>query len=61
MPFRSRAQQRYLFATNPKVAKEMASKTTPEMFAKLPEKSKGKKKGNVHLMRRALEKMAGKK
>jgi hypothetical protein len=37
MPFKSKAQQAFLFATNPKVAKEMASKTTKKQFAKMPE------------------------
>jgi hypothetical protein len=36
MPFESKAQSRYLFATNPKVAKEFAAKT-PSIKA-LPEK-----------------------
>ena len=42
MPFKSRAQSRYLFATEPKMAKEFAAKT-PNM-KKLPEKVKPKKK-----------------
>ncbi len=41
MPFKSKAQARKLFATNPKVAKEFAA-ATPNM-KKLPEKVKGKK------------------
>ena len=48
MPFKSKAQQRKLFATNPKVAKEMASKTKnikglPEKVKKKTVKKKGKK------------------
>lgn len=39
-PFKSKAQQRKLFATNPKVAKEFASKT--KSYKKLPEKVKKK-------------------
>jgi len=42
MPFKSKAQSRYLFATEPKIAKEYAAKT-PNM-KKLPEKVKPKKK-----------------
>lgn len=42
MPFKSKAQKRYLFATNPKVAKEFAEKTPKGK--KLPEKVKKKKK-----------------
>lgn len=35
MPFKSKAQARYLFATNPKVAKEFASKI--KSIKKLPQ------------------------
>lgn len=42
MPFKSKAQQRYMFATMPQKAQEWA-KETPNM-AKLPEKVKIKKK-----------------
>lgn len=41
MPFKSKAQARYMFKKNPKVAKEFASKT--KSIKKLPEKVKGKK------------------
>jgi hypothetical protein len=37
MPFQSRAQQRFLFATNPKVAKDFADKTPPSAYANLPQ------------------------
>jgi hypothetical protein len=59
MPFKSKAQQRYMFATNPKVAKEMASKTTKDMFADMPEKIKPKKgkKGKLNVMLLALGRM----
>ena len=40
MPFKSKAQARKLFATNPKVAKEFASKT--RSIKALPEKVKKK-------------------
>jgi hypothetical protein len=40
MPFKSKAQQRKLFATNPRVAKEMAAKMTPADFKRLPTKIK---------------------
>lgn len=50
MPFKSKAQQRFLFAKKPKVAREFSTKT-PD-FLKLPEKaspkppvSKGRKIG----------------
>lgn len=43
MPFKSQAQRKYLFANNPKVAKEFA-KHTPK-GAKLPEHVKSKGKG----------------
>ena len=60
MPFSSKAQQRYMFATKPKVAKEMSSKMTSKMFENLPEKSQGKKKTKMHLMLEALGKMSQK-
>lgn len=41
MPFKSKAQQRYLFAKNPEVAKEFAEHT--KSFKKLPEHAKRKK------------------
>lgn len=41
MPFKSKAQQRYLYATNPKVAEEFAEHT--KSFKKLPEKVKKSK------------------
>ena len=40
MPFRSQAQRRFLFATDPKLAQEFADKTPKG--AKLPEKVKPK-------------------
>ena len=36
MPFKSKAQQRFLFARKPKIAKEFASKT--KSFKSLPER-----------------------
>jgi len=42
MPFKSKAQQRFMFATMPKKAKEWANKT-PNM-KKLPERMKIRKK-----------------
>lgn len=38
MPFKSRAQARYLFSQEPEVAKEFAAET--QDFAQLPEKVK---------------------
>lgn len=43
MPFKSQAQRRKLYATNPKVAAEFEAKTPKGK--KLPEKVKSKKKG----------------
>ncbi len=40
MPFKSKAQRAYLYANNPKVAKEFASKTPKGK--KLPAKAKSK-------------------
>lgn len=42
MPFKSKAQQRYMFAKEPAIAREMASKTPS--IKKLPEHKKKKKK-----------------
>lgn len=42
-PFVSKAQQRYLFAKEPEVAKEFAEHTAGSAYAKLPEHV-GKKK-----------------
>jgi hypothetical protein len=41
MPFKSKAQQRYLFATHPQIAKEFADKT--KNIGRLPEHVKRKK------------------
>ncbi len=43
MPFKSQAQRKYLFANEPKVAKEFAENTTKEQMKKLPEKKSMKK------------------
>ena len=43
MPFKSKAQARLLFATNPKVAKEFAKKTTKAAWKKMANKVKKKK------------------
>jgi len=42
MPFKSEAQRRYLWATNPKVAKKFAAHTPKGK--KLPKRAKKKKK-----------------
>lgn len=42
MPFKSKAQQRFMFATKPEMAKRWAKKTPN--ISKLPEKMKIKKK-----------------
>lgn len=42
MPFKSKAQRRFLFSQKPKIAKEFASKTPKG--AKLPEKVKKRKR-----------------
>ena len=43
MPFKSKKQARLLFATNPKVAKELAKKTSKAAWKKMPNKVKKKK------------------
>lgn len=44
MPFKSKAQQRFMFAKHPKIAKEFASEMTKKQMEDLPEKKKKKKK-----------------
>jgi len=51
MPFKSKAEQAFLFAKKPKIAKEMAAKTPKGSYKDLPQyvgyktKSKSKKNG----------------
>jgi hypothetical protein len=40
MPFKSKAQQGYMFANMPKTAKKWAKKTTKKQFKALPKKVK---------------------
>ena len=42
MPFKSKAQQRFMFARHPKIAKEFAQKT--KSFSSLPEKVRNMRK-----------------
>lgn len=42
MPFKSKAQQRFLYLKHPKIAKQWAKET--DSFSDLPEKVKSKKK-----------------
>jgi hypothetical protein len=60
MPFTSKKQQRFMFASNPEVAKEMAGKMSKKDFKDLPEMSKSKKKGKISVMLKALEQMGSK-
>lgn len=44
MPFKSKAQQKFLFSQKPEIAKEFAEHTTKKQIKNLPKKvSKGKK------------------
>ena len=43
MPFKSKAQMAYLYANEPKVAKEYAKKTSKKAMKKLPQVVKKKK------------------
>ena len=47
MPFKSKAQQKMMFATHPRIAREMATKTKnmKSLPAKAAKKSSAKKKG----------------
>ncbi len=38
MPFKSKAQQRFLFAKKPKIAKKFASKTPQSTYKSMPDK-----------------------
>jgi len=58
MPFQSKAQQKFLFATNPKVAKEMAGKTPMSAYKTMPEYAKKKKKKGMSSMLEALREMS---
>ena len=58
MPFRSKAQQRYLFAAEPKVAERFAKDTPKSAYASLPERVKPKKKGKMRSMLSALDRMS---
>ncbi len=43
MPFESKAQQRFMYAKHPKIAKEFASEMSKKDFDKLPEKKSNKR------------------
>jgi hypothetical protein len=59
MPFTSKKQQRFMFATQPETAKEMAGKMSKKDFKDLPEMSKSKKKkGKLSVMLAALKEMS---
>ena len=42
MPFKSKAQQGFLFAKKPEIAKEFASKMSPGDYKKLPKRAEKK-------------------
>jgi len=43
MPFKSKAQQRFICATDPKLCKEFASKTPKSAYKGLPERVRKRK------------------
>lgn len=49
MPFKSKAQQRYLFSRKPEVAEKFADKTSKKSYKKLPEHVDGPKSINEHM------------
>jgi hypothetical protein len=57
MPFKSKAQQKFMYATSPKAAKEMSSKTPMSAYKTMPEYAKKKKKG-MSSMLEALREMS---
>ncbi len=48
MPFQSKAQQRFMFARHPKIAREFAGKT---YFSKLPERKRGNRRAARKLLK----------
>jgi hypothetical protein len=60
MPFKSKAQQGFMFANKPKLAAEMADKMSSKMFKDLPDKVNAKKgkRGKVKSMLSALQRMS---
>lgn len=54
MPFKSKAQQKYLFKNKPKVAQEFADATAKETYKRLPKKVTASS-------RKKVSKMIGKK
>ena len=51
MPFKSKAQQRYLYAREPKVAERFAKETPASAYKNLPERVKKKKKGFLNIVK----------
>ena len=47
MPFRSKAQQRFLFATNPKAVKKVSADMSKKDFKRLPERAEGVEKKSI--------------
>ena len=43
MPFKSKAQQKFLFSQKPEIAKEFAEHTSKKQFKNLPKKVKKRK------------------
>lgn len=56
MPFVSKAQQRYLFAREPKIAKRFASETPASAYKNMPERVGKKKKKKFSDIARGLGK-----
>lgn len=54
MPFKSKAQQRYLYATNPKVAKRFSKETPASAYKNMPERVGKKKKRKFSDIARGL-------
>lgn len=60
MPFKSKAQQRYLFARHPEVAEEFAEKTPKKAYKKLPDHVEEPKTKNEHMKRLSHQYMRSK-
>ena len=59
MPFKSRAQQAYLFAKKPEIAEEFAEKTQKSAYKKLPEHVSRNKNGLKELTKKYRRKSYG--
>lgn len=60
MPFKSKAQQRYLYARHPEIAEEFAEHTSKKAYKTLPEHVGNKTSKNEHLKKLSHQYMRSK-